>query len=59
MPPIEQQTAGVVIGEDYPKRIVDHNEAYHHAQDVIHELREQPEIQEQADAILERHGSRA
>ena len=59
MPPIEQQTAGVVIGEDYPERIVDHNEAYHHAQDAIHELREQPEIQEQADAILERHGSRA
>jgi len=59
MPPIEQQATGVVIGEDYPERIVDHNEAYHHAQDAIHALREQPEIQKQADAILERHGSRA
>jgi len=59
MSPIEQRAADFAVGEDYPERIVDHNEAYHHAQDAIHELREQPEIQRQADAILERHGSRA
>jgi deoxyribodipyrimidine photo-lyase len=59
MPPIEQQVAGCVVGEDYPKRIVDHNEAYHHAQDAIYELREHPEIKRQAEAVLERHGSRA
>ena len=59
MSPIEQQAAGCVIGKDYPERVVDHNDAYHHAQDAIHELRQQPEIQAQADVILERHGSRA
>ncbi|PSR00679.1 MAG: deoxyribodipyrimidine photo-lyase/cryptochrome family protein [Bacteroidetes bacterium SW_11_64_17] len=59
MPPIEQQASGVVVGQDYPERIVDHNEAYHHAQDAIHELRERPDVQRQADAVLEQHGSRA
>ena len=59
MSPIEQQAAGCVIGEDYPDRVVDHNDAYHHAQDAIHELRQRPEIQAQADTVLERHGSRA
>jgi len=59
MSPIEQRAADFSVGEDYPERVVDHNEAYHHAQDAIRELRERPEIQEQADAILERHGSRA
>ena len=59
MSPIEQQATGCVIGEDYPERIVDHNEAYHYAQDTLHEYRQRPEIQAQADVILERHGSRA
>jgi deoxyribodipyrimidine photo-lyase len=38
---------------------VDHNEAYHHAQDTIRAFRERPEIQEQAERVLEQHGSRA
>jgi deoxyribodipyrimidine photo-lyase len=37
---------------------VDHTAAYHHAQDRIWTLREQPEIQAQKETILERHGSR-
>ncbi len=59
MSPIEQRAADFAVGEDYPERVVDHNEAYHHAQDTIRELRDRPEIQKQADAILEQHGSRA
>lgn len=58
MPPIEQQAAGCVIGEDYPKRIVDHTEAYHHASERIWALREKPEIQAEKEKILEKHGSR-
>jgi deoxyribodipyrimidine photo-lyase len=58
MPPIEAQAAGCVVGRDYPERIVDHTAAYHHAQDRIWTLREQPEIQAQKETILERHGSR-
>jgi deoxyribodipyrimidine photo-lyase len=58
MPPIEQRATGVVVGRDYPERIVDHTEAYHHARDTLHALRDQPEIQKQAELLLERHGSR-
>jgi deoxyribodipyrimidine photo-lyase len=58
MSPIEQRAAGCVIGEDYPERIVDHLEAYHHAQDAIRSLHERPDVQRQAEVILERHGSR-
>ena len=59
MSPIEQQAAGCVVGTDYPERIVDHLEAYHHAQDTIRTLRERPDVQEQAERILQQHGSRA
>lgn len=58
MPPIEQQAADCVVGEDYPKRIVDHTEAYHHASERIWALREKPETQAKKEKILEKHGSR-
>jgi deoxyribodipyrimidine photo-lyase len=58
MPPLEQRAVGCVVGEDYPERIVDHLEAYHHAQDTIRSFRERPEIQRQAEQVLETHGSR-
>jgi deoxyribodipyrimidine photo-lyase len=58
MSPIEQRAADFKVGRDYPERIVDHNAAYHHAQDAIRALRERPDVQEQADVILRRHGSR-
>jgi deoxyribodipyrimidine photo-lyase len=38
---------------------VDHNAAYHRAQDAIHACRQRPDVQAQADTVLERHGSRA
>ncbi len=58
MPPIEQHAAGCVVGTDYPERIVDHNSAYHHANDRIWALRKQPEIEAKKEEILEKHGSR-
>ena len=58
MPPLEQRAVGCVVGEDYPERVVDHLEAYHHAQDTIRSFRERPEIQRQAEQVLETHGSR-
>jgi deoxyribodipyrimidine photo-lyase len=58
MPPLEQRATGCVVGEDYPARVVDHLEAYHHAQETIRAFRERPEIQKQADAVLKQHGSR-
>jgi deoxyribodipyrimidine photo-lyase len=47
-----------VLGRDYPERVVDHLEAYHHARDQIETLRAEPHIKKQADAVVEKHGSR-
>lgn len=58
MSPIEQQAAGCIVGDDYPERAVNHLEAYHRAQEAIRSLRERPDVQAQAEVILERHGSR-
>jgi deoxyribodipyrimidine photo-lyase len=58
MPPIEQHATGCVVGEDYPERIVDHNAAYHHANDRIGALRKQPAIKAKKEKVLEKHGSR-
>jgi deoxyribodipyrimidine photo-lyase len=58
MSPIERASTGFELGVDYPERIVDHNAAYHHASDRIWALRDQPEIQEKAEQVLEQHGSR-
>jgi deoxyribodipyrimidine photo-lyase len=58
MPPIEQHATGCVVGEDYPERIVDHNKAYHRANDRIWDLRKQPAIEAKKERILEQHGSR-
>ena len=58
MSPIEQRAANFSVGDDYPERVVDHMEAYHHAQNTIRSFRERPDVQEQADRILQRHGSR-
>ena len=39
-------------------RVADHRTAYHHAQETIRAVRERPEIQRQAEQVLETHGSR-
>ncbi len=58
MTPIEQQSDGCVIGEDYPARVVDHTAAYRRARDRIYALRETDAVQAAKEAVLEKHGSR-
>lgn len=58
MTPYEQQWNGCVIGEDYPARIVDHMDAYRTARDRVWAMKERDDIQEKAEEILEKHGSR-
>ncbi len=50
--------AGVVLGQTYPMRIVDHLAAAEEARSRIFALRKQPGHAGQADAIQTRHGSR-
>lgn len=47
-----------MLGEDYPKRILDPDPAYRHANSRILELKNKPEIKEKAEDICERHESR-
>jgi deoxyribodipyrimidine photo-lyase len=43
---------------DYPKRIVDHSAATKAAKDKIYALRRKPEARAEANAVVQRHGSR-
>ncbi len=56
--PIEQEACGVVLGRDYPQRIVDHAEAARAAQAAIRARRRGPEARAEAASIHRRHGSR-
>ncbi|MEO0421262.1 MAG: deoxyribodipyrimidine photo-lyase [Pseudomonadota bacterium] len=56
--PIELATTGLVLGRDYPQRIVDHAEAARAAQSAIRARRRQPEARAEASGIHRRHGSR-
>ena len=58
MPPDVQQSADCVIGTDYPAPLVDHVVVARQARTRIYELRRQPELRQQAEAVMERHGSR-
>ncbi|MGB3851132.1 MAG: deoxyribodipyrimidine photo-lyase [Tunicatimonas sp.] len=58
MPPEVQREADCVIGKDYPEPLVDHVVAARAARTKIYELRRQPELRQQAEAVMERHGSR-
>lgn len=59
MPGLMQQMMGCVIGRDYPAPIVNHEVAARAARERIWAVRQSPEAQEEADAVRERHGSRA
>lgn len=50
--------AGVVLGETYPARLVDHEAAARAAKEKIYAARRGPAYRRTADAIQERHGSR-
>ncbi|MEM9386996.1 MAG: FAD-binding domain-containing protein [Pseudomonadota bacterium] len=56
--PIEQASAGVVLGRDYPHRVVDHVEAARAAQVAIRARRREPQARAEAATIHQRHGSR-
>ena len=58
MPTNVQRKSGCKIGTDYPAPIVNHAAAAKRAKDRIFALRDDPTVQEQADAVLEQHGSR-
>ncbi len=53
-----QYRAGCVIGRQYPKPIVHHDTAARRARNAIAEVRKRPEVQRQADEVLDQHGSR-
>jgi deoxyribodipyrimidine photo-lyase len=49
---------GVIIGETYPRRLVDHAEAARAARERIYAVRKSGAFARAADAIQEKHGSR-
>ncbi|MDZ7627414.1 MAG: deoxyribodipyrimidine photo-lyase [Parvularculaceae bacterium] len=49
---------GVILGETYPRRLVDHVEAARAARERIYAARRGPAFARDADAIQEKHGSR-
>ena len=53
-----QRRIGCVIGTDYPKPIVRHDVAARRARETIADIRRRPEVQRQADAVYQNHGSR-
>jgi deoxyribodipyrimidine photo-lyase len=58
MPALVAQMAGVRLGHDYPVPIVDHITAYREAKARIFAVRESLAAEQEAAAVLERHGSR-
>ncbi len=58
MPAGLQQSAGVLMGEDYPMPIVDHLEAARHARDALWGMRRDPAVRDEARKVFDKHGSR-
>jgi deoxyribodipyrimidine photo-lyase len=56
--PMELKDAGLRLGEDYPERIVDHEEAAREAKRKIYARRRDPDFKAIADEIQAKHGSR-
>ncbi len=54
----EQSACGVILGRDYPLRIVDHKAAVAAAKERLYGLRRSSAAREEADAIQQKHGSR-
>ena len=55
---LEQEALKLQLGKDYPLPIIDHLVASKRARDLIYSIKKEPLFQEEADAILKRHGSR-
>ncbi len=58
MPPSVQREFACVLGQHYPKPIVDHKTASTAAHERIHRARLRPEAVAQAHAVITKHGSR-
>ncbi|MFC4994960.1 cryptochrome/deoxyribodipyrimidine photo-lyase family protein [Rubritalea tangerina] len=59
MPAMEQTFSQCLIGEDYPRPIVDHQLAYRDAQRRIRAIRTIPEARVEAQQVYQKHGSRS
>jgi deoxyribodipyrimidine photo-lyase len=58
-PPLEQQMAGCIIGQDYPLPIVEHETAYRTAKERMYRRRTEPGTRDAARSVFIKHGSRA
>jgi deoxyribodipyrimidine photo-lyase len=56
--PIEQIDLGVEIGRYYPAPIIDHMDAARHARTKIWAIRKNDDFRDQAQQIVQQHGSR-
>lgn len=54
----EQKTLGVILGKDYPERVVDHDAAKKEAASKVYAVRKRAETREEANAVMQKHGSR-
>ncbi|MEO1586637.1 MAG: deoxyribodipyrimidine photo-lyase [Bacteroidota bacterium] len=52
---LEQNFYGFELGKDYPHPIVDIEQTYRHAQDILWYMRKQPDVMYQAHKITARH----
>lgn len=53
-----QRASGCMIGRDYPAPVVDERAAAQQAKERLYALRRDPTVQQEADQIQQRHGSR-
>jgi deoxyribodipyrimidine photo-lyase len=58
MPALVAQMAGVRLGRDYPRPIVEHEAAMREAKARLFAVRESAAARAEAEVVLDRHGSR-
>jgi deoxyribodipyrimidine photo-lyase len=59
MTPVDLHSYGLEIGATYPHRIVEHAVAVKRAKEVLATYRKRPETRGEAQAVLQKHGSRS
>lgn len=58
MPALIAHMAGIRLGHDYPRPLVDHVTAYREAKTRVHAIRSSAAARSESQRVLERHGSR-
>jgi deoxyribodipyrimidine photo-lyase len=53
-----ESAAGCEIGKDYPRPVVDHEEAVRQAREKFSEISKRPEHRSETQSVLRTHGSR-